>query len=209
MRKKKFTDKVYLKIKDENNKENPLNIDNYDYKTIKTWHQLKENVAKYFWVSFTCKTCGKKTVKHISNHFESRYTETTLVNCEQCNRKISLINSIGCDNPFKSKKIQNKIKKTNLKKYGTDNPAKSKEIQDKIRDTNIEKYGVENVFQNEQIKEKIKNINLKKYGVDNPNKSEEIKVSSEIIAAMQQIITPKLYADDGEIVRLEDMYNGD
>lgn len=38
-------------------------------------------------------------------------------------------------------------------------------------------------------------------GVD---KSEEIGVANEVIASMQQIIKPKIYADQGEIVELED-----
>ena len=42
-------------------------------------------------------------------------------------------------------------------------------------------------------------------GVD---KHEEIEVASEIIASMQQIIKPVIYADQGEIVGLEDIYNG-
>lgn len=42
-------------------------------------------------------------------------------------------------------------------------------------------------------------------GVD---KHEEIEVASEIIASMQQIIKPVIYADQGEIVGLEDIYDG-
>lgn len=41
-------------------------------------------------------------------------------------------------------------------------------------------------------------------GVD---KSEEIEVTSEIIASMQQIIKPMIYADQGEFVNLEDIEN--
>ncbi len=42
-------------------------------------------------------------------------------------------------------------------------------------------------------------------GVD---KSEEIGVTSEVIASMQQIIKPKIFADQGEIIKLEDIDNG-
>ena len=40
------------------------------------------------------------------------------------------------------------------------------------------------------------------------DKHEEIEVANEIIATMQQIIKPKLFANEGEIVTLEDMNNG-
>ena len=40
------------------------------------------------------------------------------------------------------------------------------------------------------------------------NKKEEIAVASEIIATMQQIIKPKIFADQGEIIALEDIENG-
>ena len=40
------------------------------------------------------------------------------------------------------------------------------------------------------------------------DKSEEIAVASEVIATMQQIIKPKIFADQGEIIALEDMTNG-
>lgn len=42
-------------------------------------------------------------------------------------------------------------------------------------------------------------------GVD---KSDDIAVASEVIASMQQIIKPVLFADQGEIIRLEDALNG-
>lgn len=37
------------------------------------------------------------------------------------------------------------------------------------------------------------------------DKTEEINVASEVIAAMQQIIKPKIYADKGEIINLEEI----
>ena len=42
-------------------------------------------------------------------------------------------------------------------------------------------------------------------GVD---KSEDIAVASEVIASMQQIIKPVIFADQGEIIKLEDAING-
>lgn len=40
------------------------------------------------------------------------------------------------------------------------------------------------------------------------DKSEQIGVASEVIASMQQIIKPVIYADQGEIISLEDIDNG-
>ena len=40
------------------------------------------------------------------------------------------------------------------------------------------------------------------------DKSEEISVTSEVIAHMQQIIKPVIYADQGEIIPLEELTNG-
>lgn len=41
------------------------------------------------------------------------------------------------------------------------------------------------------------------------DKHEEIEVANEVIATMQQIIKPKLFANEGEIVTLEEMNNGE
>lgn len=40
------------------------------------------------------------------------------------------------------------------------------------------------------------------------DKSEDIAVASEVIATMQQIIKPKIFADQGEIIALEEIENG-
>jgi len=40
------------------------------------------------------------------------------------------------------------------------------------------------------------------------DRHEDIEATSEVIATMQQIIKPVLFADQGEIVSLEDVYNG-
>lgn len=41
------------------------------------------------------------------------------------------------------------------------------------------------------------------------NRSEEIEATSEVIAHMQQIIKPVIFADQGEIIPLEELQNGD
>ena len=74
---------------------------------------------------------------------------------------------------FASKKITDKVKETNLKKFGFENATQSKEIANKIsktwetvnkenvlkkrKETNLKKYGTEHHQQNPEQKEKIKN----------------------------------------------------
>ena len=40
------------------------------------------------------------------------------------------------------------------------------------------------------------------------DKSAEIEATSEVIATMQQIIKPVIFADQGEIISMEDVLNG-
>lgn len=71
--------------------------------------------------------------------------------------------SIKCNN--QSKEQREKIKNTFTKKYGG-HPMKDKKIKNKVRETNLKKYGVENIFKdNEYIKTKT----IEKLGVPNPN----------------------------------------
>lgn len=81
---------------------------------------------------------------------------------------------------FASKKISEKVKKTNLKKYGVEVATQNKDVRNKISDTwkdvnkddmlekrkktNLEKYGAEHHQQNLEQKEKIKNGLIKNQG---------------------------------------------
>ena len=90
-------------------------------------------------------------------------------------RKETLLARYGVDNPFKSKEIYEKVKKTNLERYGNTCSAQSNIVRPKISKSMLDRYGVEYSFQAEVIKEKIKATNLERYGVDNPSKSDVIK----------------------------------
>lgn len=76
---------------------------------------------------------------------------------------------------FSSKKINEKIKQTNLARYGVENPTQSEIIKEKTKQNNLKKYGVEYFVQSNVFKEKYKNSCMKKYGVDNSSKNPEIK----------------------------------
>ena len=127
------------------------------------------------------------------------------VKCDICNKEKKLsfqkyIKNIKNDNFYacSSKCAQEKVKKTNIKKFGKEYYAQTSECQKKISETeqlkygcrhhfqninvkqkqkitNLKLYGVENVFACNEIKNKIKKTNMLKYGVENPSYSTEIK----------------------------------
>lgn len=76
------------------------------------------------------------------------------------------------------KRIHEKTKKTNLKKYGVEYVAQNKEIKQKLKQTNQERYGANSPLESKIIQNKIQNTNLKKYGVKYPFQSKEIQNKS-------------------------------
>ena len=147
-----------------NSKENPFDISEYDRASIKEWHGREGNRSKKLYITFVCAHCNKSTVKNIDHHLESRYTDKTFVNCEDCNRDINNMAKYGCINSFSREDVKAKIRQTNLKKHGVDNPAKSEELKQKIMKTNRERYGCNVVFKNEDIKKKSRKTCNERYG---------------------------------------------
>ena len=109
----------------------------------------------------------------------SRKTAKTKQLREQTNSKLNSLD------PDRQKKIQEKKKETNTKKYGVDWPAQSKEIQEKIRKKTNETYtdrkdeiislrkktfnelwGADHPMKTERCKTHLKMQIQKKYGVD-------------------------------------------
>jgi predicted GNAT family N-acyltransferase len=126
-----------------------------------------------------CDYCGEKFLRTINN-IERSYKILKKDSCDKkkCfqKKKVEIFNlKYGCDNPFQSEEIKQKIVSSNIKKYGTSNPTQNKEIRNKQKKTCVEKYGVENPFQSELIKEKIKQNNLLLYGVENSFQRKEVK----------------------------------
>lgn len=74
-----------------------------------------------------------------------------------------------------SDKIQERKRKTCLKKYGTEVITQSNHFKEKARKTNLERYGVEDYTQCAEYKEKTKATCLRKYGVEHHTKSSECK----------------------------------
>lgn len=83
------------------------------------------------------------------------------------------LNTYGIHKDFD--KVQERKRKTCLKKYGTEVITQSDHFKEKARKTNLERYGVEDYTQCAEYKEKTKATCLQKYGVEHHTKSIECK----------------------------------
>lgn len=106
-----------------------------------------------------CKICGK----------QMSYDKTMSENSLFCSNKCKLNSD---SNPFKNKKIQEKIRQKWFKKYGVYNPGQSIELIQKRKETCIKKYGVSNPCNSKEIKEKIKKTINEKYNGSQWNNKE-------------------------------------
>ena len=97
-------------------------------------------------------------------------------------RKLTNLEKFGCDNPFASEEIKEKITNTIKEKYGFDHHMRNPNKKLQVKQTNLEKYGHENVSQVPQIQDKIKSTNLEKYGYEQATKNAQVK--SKIINTM-------------------------
>ena len=126
-----------------------------------------------------CDYCGIKFFR-TKNNIERSHNNLKKDSCEKkdCiqSKKKEIFNiKYGCDNPFQSAEVKQKIANSNLSKYGVPNVAQSKEVRIKQKKTCLSKYGAENTFQSEVIKEKIKKQNVSLYGVENSFQRKEVQ----------------------------------
>lgn len=138
-----------------------------------------EESSKKLKIDCFCDYCGILFQRTISN-LERSYKHLKKDSCDnkECvqKKKKEIFNlKYGCDNPFQSKEVKQKIIDSNLKKYGVVNPAQNENIRNKQKKTCLEKYGAENPFQSETVKEKIKEKNLLLYGVENSFQRKEVQ----------------------------------
>lgn len=89
--------------------------------------------------------------------------------------KKTLVKKYGADNPFKSKEIKEKISTKLKEKYGVEHVSQLEEIKNKKRETTIRHFGVAHHMQSIEVKEKFKNTSMEKYNVEHPSKNETIK----------------------------------
>jgi len=129
--------------------------------------KIRETNLRLYGVDHISKTTEfKEKLKNkcIKNHGVSCYLQTNYA-------KQKLLENIGTDNPFKSEKIREKIRETNLRLYGNENVAKTEYSKDKFRKikTNIldnkllDNYTVLSVGQEHEI---IHNICKKSFVIN-------------------------------------------
>jgi hypothetical protein len=99
----------------------------------------------------------------------------------KCNNPVKFKNStigylIYCSNKCvgSDPNIIKQKEEKSLLKFGTKTPAESKKIKEKIIKTNNDRYGGNSPMSSIDIQEKSKTTLLKNWGVDNPNKNETI-----------------------------------
>ena len=135
--------------------------------------------SKKLKIECSCDYCGGLFQRTVSN-LERSYKHLKKDSCDnkECiqKKKKEIFNlKYGCDNPFQSDMIKQKIVDSNLRKYGVINPTQNEDIRNKQKKTCLDKYGAENPFQSEIVKEKIKEKNLLLYGVENSFQRKEIQ----------------------------------
>jgi predicted GNAT family N-acyltransferase len=138
-----------------------------------------ESCNKHTKVECVCDYCNE-SFERTKNNLERSYKHLKKDSCnkKECiqKKKKEIFNlKYGCDNPFQSDKIKQKIINSNLEKYGVANPTQNEEIRNKQKRTCMAKYGSENLFQSDLIKEKIKQQNLLIYGVENSFQRKDVQ----------------------------------
>ncbi len=110
--------------------------------------------------------CGKRC-KFID--IFNGYLEYCSVSCSRKSKKVqekvkqTCLKKYGVEHSFKSDIVKEKTIKTCLKKYGVSHASKSKEVQDKMKQTCLEKYGVYHPMKFNKVKEKTKQTCLERY----------------------------------------------
>ena len=157
-----------------------------DYQII--WHVINNDYTKKM-----CKNCGdvvkfnrqffyQKTCSRLCSAIvSSQKTENERMEIIQ-KAKNTCVERFGFVCATKSKKVQEKIKETNLKKYGKEYPMQNKDVQEKqfkkMQETNMKRYGVKSTLSLKETREKYRDTMIKKYNVDSPFKDKKNKRKS-------------------------------
>lgn len=81
----------------------------------------------------------------------------------------------GCDSPFHSKEIQEKVKNTLREKFNCEFIGSSAEIRQKIRATNLNRYGVEYLFQDLDFRQKCFEITVENGRTSESKQEKELR----------------------------------
>lgn len=175
-------------------------IDNYHHSELWT--------ERLYWFYYKlddfpkCKKCGKPT-KFVN--IKTGYREFCSTKCMnsygdiQKRKKLTSIKNWGTDNPMKSKKVKDKLKKSTKEKYGVENVFELEETKRKIKQTNLNKYGVEYYLSTKECRDKIKRTCLERYGVTHNTQILEVreKMSQKYKISLEKI-NPNIIGFDGD-----------
>lgn len=143
----------------------------------------------------TCDYCGDKFDRIRAKCNDHKQA---CKNCTAKKRTETNLARYGCENPFGSSEIKDKIRKTNLDKFGSANPSSSEDIKEhkkkiylsrygvasplehkeflaKAKETTLARFGVENAMLSEEVRKKLINTNLEKFGTSSPLGNKEIQ----------------------------------
>lgn len=134
------------------------------------------NGIKVGYTGFCKKHCiceRSQTSKITKNRWKT--LDNTIV---QNKKRKTNLKKYGVTNILNNFTIKEKYLKKNIENYGFDNPLKNKEVQEKARNTLKEKYGVEYALQSSEIYSQLKKTNISKYGVEHP-RTQNIEIKSK------------------------------
>lgn len=96
------------------------------------------------------------------------------------------------------KKIIEKRKATNLKKYGVTNPMMLESSKDNRKKVMVERYGVETPFRIPEVRQKIDATNLERYGSKNVMQNAEIRKKNFLTGTRKKLHQGILTQGDGD-----------
>lgn len=134
-------------------------------------------------IKIGCDICNKELIVAYYNYnkYRKNYGIYTCKSCSIDNKtKKTNLKRYGVESPLKCEDILNKFKKTNLEKYGHICCLLSSDIKSKTKNTSLEKYGVEIPCTSLSSKNNRRKTNIEKYGVENIFQSEQFKEKRKI-----------------------------
>jgi len=124
-----------------------------------------------------CPECGKRCkFKSITSGYHKYCCYSCATSSKEIQNKIkkTCLKKYNVEYSFQSENNKQKSKETFLKKYGTDNAMKCESVQKKSQETLLLHFGKPFTFQCEEIKQKSEETCLKRYGVRHPSQNKNI-----------------------------------
>lgn len=114
-------------------KQRATNLERYGNENSFKSEIVKENIRKSFTEKYGEGVTNPSHIKEFRDKAnESIFKKHGVRNAGQTENAInSRIERYGCENPFSSNEIKDKIKKTNIERYGAEHPLQNREIFDK------------------------------------------------------------------------------